>query len=74
MEAMVTLGVETLSPSPQFPTRGVASEPMVFHQAGPVHLLSTRAPLLKQTPGVVEEIQVLLVVVVDSTPTWQEQE
>ena len=71
MEAMVTLGVETLSPSHPFLTRGVALEPMVFHQAGPVHLLSTRGPLLKQIHGVVGEI---LVLVVDSTPTWQEQE
>ena len=45
---------------------------MESHQAGPVPLLSTRAHLLKQILGVVEES--LLVVVVDCTPTWVEQE
>ena len=72
MEAMVTLGVETLSLSPPFLIHGVGLERTMFHQAGPVHLLSTRGPLLKQIPGAVGESLVL--VVEDSTPTWEEQE
>ena len=68
---LVTRGAETLSPSPLFLTPGVGLERTVFPQAGPVRLLSTRAPLLKQILGVVEES---LLVVVDCTPTWVEQE
>ena len=72
MEAMVTLGVETLSLSPPFLIHGVGLGHTMFHRAGPVHLLSTRVPLLKQIPGAVGESLVL--VVEDSTPTWEEQE
>lgn len=71
MVEATTLGVETSYLNQPFPILGEALGHMVFHQAGPVRLLSTRAHLLKQILGVVEES---LLVVVDCILTWVEQE
>ena len=57
----VILGVETLSPSPQFLILGVGLEHMVSHRAEPVLLPFTRDPLLKQIPGEVEGSLLVLV-------------
>ena len=73
MVEATTLGVETSFLNQPFPILGEALGHMVFHQAGPVHLLSIRDPLLKEIHGEVEGSPVL-VLVVDCTRTWVEPE
>ena len=73
MVEATTLGVETSYLNQPFPILGEALGHMVFHQAGPVHLLSIRDPLLKEIHGEVEGSPVL-VLVVDCTRTWVEPE